>query len=208
MKYCRILPLFFLALILGFRVSAQETPASPLPTNGHLDGAVYQNTFFGLKYVVPEQWVGRSTAAKMPGVTNGYVLVQARRKAGDPLSSLTVAAIDLATYGGKLEKYIDERYRPKTDTESDTSINGVRLSKGKAPEIERELLMLGERPFYRISTESTGVRRVSVLTSEKGYALIFELIVPVKYDDITTPAFMDSMLSVEFGQTRTATANK
>ncbi len=209
MKYCRTLPLLFLALILGFRASAQESVASPLPTNGRLDGATYQNTFFGFRYFLPGQWVGRSVSAKIPGATNGYFLMQARRKAGDPLSSLTVAAFDLASYGGKLDKFIDDRYRPKAENaESDTSINGVRLNKSKGPELDRGLLMVAERAFYRISTESTGVRRLSLVTSEKGYALVFELIVPLKYDDDLTPGFMDSMLTVEFGQPHTAAANR
>ncbi len=210
MKYCRILPLLFLATILGIQALAQQQPVStPLPTSGRVEGAVYQNTFFGLKYFVPEQWTARSSAAKLPGVTNGYFLMQARRKAGDLLSSLTITAVELAAYGGKVEKFVDERYRPKVEgTESETTINGVRWNRSKATELEPELLMIGDRSFYRISTESPGVTRLSIVTSEKGYALVFELIVPAKYSDDLGPAFMDSLHSLEFNTAPAATATK
>lgn len=206
MKNCRTFFFLLVAGMLSLQSMAQAPVNGSLPTNGRLDTNIYRNAFFGFNYFVPEKWVGRASTAKMPGVTDGFVLLQAKRKEGDALSSISINAVDLASYGGKLEPFLRDRYRLKREgIEGDTTINGVRLSKNKEVSVEPEMLVIGERTFYRILTESTGVTRLAMVTAEKGYALAFEMIVPGRYASESTTDFLDSLHALDF---RTAAAQK
>lgn len=210
MKNCRTSLFFiFLAFAIGIQLSAQQAPAEPLPTSGQLDGNLYKNTFFGMNYYIPEQWAAKASLATAPGAKSSYLLLL-KRKAGDPLSTITVTAVDLSKYDGKLDMYMDERARMRRGSaEADMSINGIPVNtKGKAKDEGPELLIIGDRTYYRLQDESTGVTRVTVSTAEKGYAVVFDLVVPVRFAEETTRQLMDSFISLTFGNKAASKAEK
>lgn len=201
MRYCRTSLIFacltFLALIHAL---AQETKLSDLPKSGHVDGNVYRNSYLGLNYYVPEQWSARVVGTKLLGVTNGYVLLTAKRTSGsDPLSTINVNVVDLTPYDGDLMRFLDARYRFKRDAvESEMTINGNRTTRLKGSDSSPEPVTFVNRTFYRLQGESTGVTRLTMATTEKGYAVVFELISPARYAPETSVQFMDSLHAVTF----------
>lgn len=200
MKHCRNSLLFCIAIFFCVQGVAQQATNNSLPIDGRVDGAAYRNLYFGFNYFIPEQWAARGTPGKMPGVANGYLLLTLKKKSGDALSSVTVSATELSQkYSGDLLRYLDERYRLHREAVlSETTINGIRAGKTKNVDREPELVVIGDRQFYRVATESTGTTRVAMATSEKGYALVFELIVPTLRAPEATTEFMDSMLGLNF----------
>jgi hypothetical protein len=200
MKHCRISLLFCIVILFCVQGVAQDATNNSLPTDGRVDGAAYRNSHFGFNYFIPEQWIARGTPGKMPGVANGYLLLTLKKKGGDAFSSVTISAAEISRkYNGDLVRYLDERYRLHQQAVlSDTTINGIRAGKSKSVDREPESLIIGDRQFYRVETESTGTTRVVMATSEKGYALIFELIAPTRYAPEATTEFMDSMHGLSF----------
>lgn len=200
MKYCRISLFFCIALISCVQSVAQQATDQTLPTDGKVDGAAYRNSYFSFNYFIPEQWVARGTSSKMSGAANSYLLLTLKKKSGDTLSSVTVSATELSQkYNGDLMRYLDERYRlHRQGALSATTINGIRAGRNKSVDSEPESLEIGKRQFFRVETEWSGVTRVAIATSEKGYALVFELIVPTQYAPEATTVFMDSMHALDF----------
>ncbi len=212
MKRCgTLLFFFFFAFALCGTLSAQQGSSESLPTSGELKGNVYRNNFFGFNYFIPEGWAARGKGGKLPGATNGYLLLPLKRQSGDPLALINLSAVDLSNSGGDVKQFLQERHRLRRETadQSDTVINGIRVSRGrpKTQEIEPELLVIGQRNFYRMAEESSGVTRVTVATSEKGYALVFELIAPDSVVDDMQARFADSLHGLDFAVS-TATSNK
>ncbi len=200
MKVCRILLIFCIGVLFCLQGRTQEPTNHTLPTDGRVEGTAYKNTHFGFTYYIPEEWAARGTAGKLPGAANGYLLLTLKKKSGDALSSVTVSAAELSKENrGDLVRYLDERYRLHQEAVlSETTINGIHAGRSKPADRAPELVMIGDRQFYRVEIESTGMTRVVMATSEKGYALVFELMVPALYAMETTSTFMDSMLSVTF----------
>ncbi len=213
MKRCCTLLYFLLVVVaLCSSLPAQQSASESLqPNSGQVKGNLYRNAYFGFSYFIPEQWSARPVGGKLPGLADGYVLLPLKRQSGDPLSSITVSAVDLSKYGGDLMQFLDERYRLRRETaeESETLINGIRVSRSKPreQEPEPEALIIGQRTFYRLSEESTGVTRLTVATTEKGYALIFELVTPERLADSLRTPFMDSLHGLDFGPTKAAAGN-
>jgi hypothetical protein len=200
MKRCRISLFFCIAFIFCMQGVAQQATNTSLPTDGRVDGTTYRNSYFGFNYFIPEEWAARGTPGKMPGATSGYLLLTLKQKSGDAFSSLKVSATDISkTYKGNLLEFMDDRYRLHQEASlPETTINGIRAGRSKAVDREPESVIIGDRQFYRVTTESTGTTMVAMATVEKGYALIFELIVPTQRAPEATTVFMDSMIALNF----------
>ncbi len=202
MKHCRILLIFCIGVLFCLQGLTQEATKHTLPTDGRVEGSAYRNSHFGFTYYIPEQWAARGTPGKLPGVANGYLLLTLKKTSGDSLSSVTLSAAELSEKfkgDGDVLRYLDERYRLHQEAAlSETTINGIRAGKSKAVDREPESVIIGDRQFYKVEIESTGMTRVAMATTEKGCALVFELTTPTRYAPETTAAFMDSMLSLTF----------
>ena len=170
------------------------------PKSGRVDGAAYRNSYLGFNYFFPENWVARGTPGKLAGTANGHLLLTLKRSSGEQLSSVILSAAELNAYGGDLQRYLDARYRLHEDAGEarDMTINGISVSRGKRSDQEPALMMLGDRAFYRVDTVWGGITRVAVATEQRGYALVFELIVPTKSAAVTTQEFVDSLHGLNF----------
>jgi hypothetical protein len=181
MKNCRTY--LFLLLCIGLfcaSASAQSGSTNAPLANAHVDGAAYRNPYLGFEYFIPEAWTPKGAAGKLPGTTNGYRLLTLKRQRGqEQLSSVMLIAEDLSAYGGDLQRFIDRRYRLDEDSEP-------------------ELLMIGDRAFYRVDSDSDSINRVAIVTERHGYALAFELIGPTSLFEDMERAFVDSMHGLNF----------
>jgi hypothetical protein len=201
MKDCRISLLFCMVIVLCMQGVAQQATNNSLPTDGRVDGAVYRNSYFRFNYFIPEQWTARGTPGKMLGSKNTYLLLTLKKKSGDALSTVTVTAAQLSQNNDDdgLLRYLDERYRLHQEAVlSDTTINGIHAGKSKPADREPDLVVIGDRQFYRVQIETTDVTRVAMATMEKGYALVFELIAPKRLAPDAITVFMDSMHGLSF----------
>lgn len=179
-----------------------EAPADLEPNTGSVDGSLYTSKFFGFTYSFPEQWTVRSVAARMPG--NGtYMLLSLKPKtASGGLSTLMISAARLpAEKDTALWNYMLERYRLNQAPESDTTINGIptsRMKRSVAPP-DPSILTFGERTFYRLRVDSPAMSRIAIATIDKGFALVFEAIVPRATADQVEMDLVSSLHTVNFG---------
>lgn len=189
----------FALLIFLLSEALAEIPGSAQPDSGAVDGSKYSNAFFGFSYKIPDDWAVRSTTGRVPG---GFLLLSLKRKQSpDPLSAMLISAAQVPpSYGTELLPFLLDRYRLTQSSGQGLSINGISTGKTRLlPGVyEPEVVSFGERTFYRIQFEKSGVSRMVVGTADKGYALIFELSVPQRMADETMTVFTDSLHTLTF----------
>jgi hypothetical protein len=178
-----------------------EVPAEIEPNAGSVEGSVYKSNYFGFTYSFPEQWSVRSMAGRMPG-NSAYMLLSLKPKtATGGLSTLMISAAKLpAEKDSALWQYMLERYRLNQAPESETTINGIPTSRMKrsATVPDPSILTFGERTFYRLRVDSPALSRIAIATMDKGFALVFEAIVPGTIADRTEMDLVSSMHTVNF----------
>ncbi|HYH00919.1 MAG TPA: hypothetical protein VD837_17460 [Terriglobales bacterium] len=185
--------------------ASAQAPAGPQTHAGVVEGTRYISHFFGFSFSLPEQWAVRSVAGKTVG--SGHMLLSLKPKdSGGGLATmmLTAAPLPDGTPNGvndNLWRYLLGRYRLNQGPESDTTINGIPTSRLKklAGVPDPVLLTFGERSFYRLRVDNSGVSRLAIATVEKGHAIVFESLVPQNMADRTEAELIDSLHSLSFG---------